>query len=140
MEQLLDFGWYYKAPYDFEHKQWTLFAYLKKVDDAFCNKVFSPYLLHTEKLAEDMSVSLDFIQSFEKGITKRGLLFQMEGLYKVDTPPDRPEDFSTIIEVIEFSIPLMNQRVELGNKLIKKFPNIVLHSRLDNWQRRDDIS
>ena len=128
--ELLDFGWYYQTPFDVEHKQWTLFAYLKKVDDAFCNKIFSPYLLHTEALADDMAVSLDYIHSFEKGITKKGLLFQMEGLHKVEHPPQRSEDFSIIVEVLQFSIPLLQQRVDLGNTLVRKYPNVILHSRL----------
>ena len=123
---LLDFGWYYSAPYDVEHKRWILFDYLKKVDDAFCAKVFSPYLLHTESLAEDMKMSSDFIRSFEKKITTKSLLFSTEGIYLVKNPPKRPEDLEIILKVVEFSIPLLMQRVELGNRLLKKFPPTLL--------------
>lgn len=127
MDGLLSFDWYYSEPYDFEHKQWILFDYLKKIDDAFCVKKFSPYLLHTEGLTDNMRMTLEYIRSFEKGITKQSLLFSTEGIYLVKQPPKRPDDFVVIIDVMEFSIPLLQQRIDLGNKLIKRFPPGLLY-------------
>ena len=125
--QLLKYSWYYEIPIDFEHKQWILFSYLKKVDDAFYNKVFSPWLLHTEKIAEDMKTSLDYIDSFKKKITKKSLLITMEGIsWQTQKPSDK--EIEVVEEILNFSIPLLEQRIDFGRKLFKKYPSI-LHDK-----------
>lgn len=121
---LLDNAWYYKEPIDFEHKQWVLFAYLKKVDDAFYSRIFSPWLLHTEKLTDDMKISLEYLESFERGITKKSILFSFEGISMVDNKPSTKE-INTVKEIVLFSIPLLEQRVSLGRKLHSQYPTIL---------------
>lgn len=125
--KLIQHSWYYQNPIDFEHKQWILFAYLKNVDDAFYNRVFSPWLLHTEKIVDDMRISLEYLQSFKKKITKRSLFISMEGLSWIDSKPNE-KDTEVIEEILKFSIPLLDQRIDLGRKLFTKYPTI-LHDK-----------
>lgn len=124
MEILLSEDWYYQPPIDVEHKQYKLFSYLKKVDEAFYDHIFSPYLLHTEKLVEEMRTSRDIIVNFQESITPKKLIFSWEGLYLKKDPP-KMEELTTVIEVLDFSIPLLIQRVDLGKKLHKRFKGIL---------------
>lgn len=122
--ELLEIDWYYKPPIDFEHKQWTLFAYLRDVDDSFNHHVFSPYLLHSEKLVEEMRVSFRNINSFNQTLSPKKLVFNWEGLFLMKDPP-KMKEIETIMEVLDFSIPLLSQRVDLGKKLHRKFPGLL---------------
>jgi hypothetical protein len=127
---LLDHSWYYKHPIDFEHKQWTLFAYLQKVDEAFYSRIFSPWLLHTEKLCEDMKISLQYLESFKKGITKKSVLFSFEGIQLVEQKPVTNKEVDIVEEIVKFSIPLLDQRVSLGRKLHSQYPTILYDKEL----------
>lgn len=127
---LLDHSWYYKHPIDFEHKQWTLFAYLQKVDEAFYGRIFSPWLLHTEKLCEDMKISLQYLESFKKGITKKSVLFSFEGIQLVEQKPVTNKEVDIVEEIVKFSIPLLDQRVSLGRKLHSQYPTILYDKEL----------
>ena len=125
--QLLKYSWYYESPIDFEHKQWVLFAYLKKVDEAFYSKIFSPWLLHTEKISDDMKMSLGYIESFRNKITKKSLFITMEGLsWRTEKPAETETEI--VEEILKFSIPLLDQRIDFGRKLFKKYPTI-LHDK-----------
>jgi len=127
---LLDHSWYYRHPIDFEHKQWTLFAYLQKVDEAFYSRIFSPWLLHTEKLCEDMKISLQYLQSFKQGITKKSVLFSFEGIQLVEQKPVTNKEVDIVEEIVKFSIPLLDQRVSLGRKLHSQYPTILYDKEL----------
>lgn len=127
---LLDHSWYYKDPIDFEHKQWVLFAYLQKVDDAFYKRIFSPWLLHTEKLTEDMRISLEYLVSFQKGINKKSILFSIEGISLIDIKPKTNKEIDIVEEIVRFSIPLLEQRIELGKKLHTQYPTILYDREL----------
>jgi hypothetical protein len=126
---LLEHSWYYKNPIDFEHKQWTLFSYLKKVDEAFYSKIFSPWLLHTESLSDDMRMSLQYLEGFKKGIIKKSILFSFEGI-KVLENNIKDKQIETVEEIVRFSIPLLDQRIQLGKELHKKYPTILYGKEL----------
>lgn len=127
---LLDLSWYYKNPIDFEYKQWILFAYLKKVDEAFYNKIFSPWLLHTEKLTEDMRLSLQYLEGFKKGLVKKSIFFSFEGISLVESNPISNKEIEVVEEVVRFSIPLLDQRIDLGRKLHSQYPTILYDTEL----------
>jgi hypothetical protein len=127
---LLDHSWYYKAPIDFEYKQWILFAYLQKLDEAFYSRIFSPWLLHTEKLSDDMKISLQYLESFKKGITKKSILFSFEGISVVENKPISNKEIDIVEEIVRFSIPLLDQRIELGRKLHSQYPTILYDKEL----------
>jgi len=127
---LLEHSWYYKDPIDFEYKQWILFAYLQKVDEAFYSRIFSPWLLHTEKLTDDMKVSLQYLESFKKGITKKSILFSFEGISIVENKPISNKEIDTVEEVVRFAIPLLDKRKDLGRKLHAQYPTILYDKEL----------
>lgn len=124
MSTLLGDTWYYEPPIDFEHKQYVLFAYLKLVDEAFYKSIFSPYLLHTEKLVEEMKISSENIKNFEKKITAQKFINSWEGLYLMKQPP-KIHELSIVIDIIDFSIPLLSFRVELGKDLFRRSPKLL---------------
>lgn len=125
MGELLEIDWYYRSPIDFEHKQYKLFSYLQKCDSSFYDRVFSPYLLHTEKIVCEMEFTLQNMKTFERETTKKSLFFSLEGLYLREDGIPKPEELETVEEIIKFSLPLLNQRVELGKQLHKKYPAIL---------------
>jgi hypothetical protein len=127
---LLDLSWYYKNPIDFEYKQWILFAYLKRVDDSFYNKIFSPWLLHTEKLSNDMKISLMYLENFKKGMIKKSILFSFEGISSVENKPVTNKEIEIVEEIVKFSLPLLDQRIDLGRKLHSKYPTILYDTEL----------
>ncbi len=127
---LLKHAWYYDPPIDFEHKQWILFAYLQKVDEAFYSRIFSPWLLHTEKITDDMKISLNYLESFKRGITKKSILFSFEGISMIEEKPKTIKEIDIIQEIVEFSIPLLEQRIDLGRKLHSKYPTILYDNDL----------
>jgi hypothetical protein len=127
---LLDLSWYYKNPIDFEYKQWILFAYLKKVDDAFYSKIFSPWLLHTEKLSEDMKISLQYLEGFKNGLVKKSILFSFEGISIAENKPVSNKEIEIVEEIVKFSIPLLDQRIDLGRKLHSQYPTILYDTEL----------
>lgn len=125
MGDLLEVDWYFQPPIDFEHKQYLLFAYLQKCDNAFYERIFSPYLLHTEKIVNEMQFTLQNIKNFERGVAKKSLFFSLEGLYIREEGIPKLEEIGVVEEVIEFSLPLLSQRIDLGSKLSKKYPKIL---------------
>ena len=125
MADLLEINWYFSHPIDFEHKQYTLFSYLQKCDSSFYEHIFSPYLLHTEKMVAEMESTIQNIKNFESGVTKKSLFMSLEGLYLRDEGIPKIKEIETVEEIIEFCLPLLYQRVELGNKLSKRYPNIL---------------
>lgn len=124
-QKLLDHSWYYKSPIDFEHKKWVLFAYLQNVDEAFSKRIFSPWLLRTEKITEDMIISLDYIKEFKKGSITKSILFSFEGIASMEKKPDSLEEIDIIEEILEFSIPLLKERIKEGKKLHYEYPTIL---------------
>lgn len=123
-QELLKEMWFCESPIDFEHKSYKLMAYLTRVDTAFSEKVFSPYLLHTERLVDDIRGTMQRIDEFSLMLTKRHVVFLNGGIfYNHETP--RVEELDVIREILEFSMPLLVQRVELGRTLHRKFPAIL---------------
>ena len=125
MGELLEIDWYYQSPIDFEHKQYKLFSYLQRCDSSFYDRVFSPYLLHTEKIVCEMEVTLQNIKNFERATTKKSLFFSLEELYLREEGVPKPEELGTVEEIINFSLPLLNQRISLGKQLHKKYPSLL---------------
>lgn len=125
MEELLEIDWYYQSPIDFEHKQYKLFSYLQKCDSAFYERVFSPYLLHTEKIVTEMEMTLENIKNFERSAVKKSIFFSLEGLYLREDGLPKIEELEVVGEIIEFSLPLLSQRIDLGKRLHKKYPTIL---------------
>ena len=117
MGQIIPITWYTESPIDFEHKQYVLLSYLQIVDSSFIQKKLSPHFLHMEKMVVDM---LKFQQSFEL-MKKR---FDKERYIFFDDNPKLINEKNILVEeineIIEFSIPQIRTRIDLGGSILKK--------------------
>ncbi len=117
MIDILPIGWYFESPIDYEHKQYVLLGYLLKVDSSFLEKQLSPHLLHLEKLTKEL---LEFENSFvdiKKKFDKNRYIYFSDNSMLVG------EDnilIYEIKEIVDFSIPQIRTRIDLGYKILGK--------------------
>ena len=123
--ELLSLTWWMDSPIDYEYKQYILLDYLQKIERHFYNKDFSPYLLHTEKLYEEMDISQQFIEAFEESITLTHVSMKNNLLGWEKTKPISIKELDEIKKILSFSIPLLKEKVNLGKKLWKDTPTIL---------------
>jgi hypothetical protein len=121
--ELLSLDWYISPPIDFEQKQYMLYAYLQTVDRSFLKLKVSPHLLHLERLKDGMERFYQSFNNFEKELDAR--------TYKwFDNPLMQGRDNQTlneIIDIVDFSIPLVNGKILQGYKILKKNDNQLLY-------------
>jgi len=122
---MLALDWYITHPIDFEHKHYLLLDWTQKVDLAFRDRQLSPYLLWTESLLKELhnfnNNRIHFQTSLEKKIIQNN-----EGLLSYNIiKPETPEWLEKVIEIIDFSAPVLQSRIDLGYNLLKKFPQIL---------------
>ena len=89
-------------PIDFEYKQYILLDYLQKIENHFINKDFSPYLLHTEKLYEEMAINLEFIDAFEEEMTSSHIVFSQKGIGWEDTELPTIKELEEMKSILKF--------------------------------------
>lgn len=119
---ILPIDWYIQPPIDFEHKQYILLAYLLKVDESFMNKKLSPFLLNMESVVNEL---YNFKNSY---IDMRNKFDKTRYIYIEDNSKLVGEDNKFIIEIneiVEFSIPMVKTRIELGNSILKKTKQVL---------------
>lgn len=121
---LLEINWWYKNPIDFEHKKWTLMAYLKKMDESFYDKKFSPLLLHSETLLSDMILSKERIVDFTEDLTEKVIIFENNYIYNEIKKPEMGE-LRTYLNILDYSIPLLGNKIDFGWELWKDNPSIL---------------
>lgn len=124
MEKLLDSDWWLKDPVDFEHKKWLFLAYLKRLDDAFYALKFSPWLLHSDNLFREMNASYQAILNFNNDLMRDVLVIKDDVFYFTK---ERPQELciETFTSILEFSIPLLENKIEFGWKLWRDSPTIL---------------
>lgn len=119
--ELLPIQWYFQPPIDFEHKEYTLYAYLKNVDESFRLRKLSPHLLHIEKLLHELNLFQNNINQFHKEIDKRTYKYfdnpLIDNLYN--------ENINTIVDIVNFSIPQLDGRLLHGKSLFKRYNQIL---------------
>ena len=123
--ELLKLTWWMEEPIDYEYKQYILLDYLQKIEKLFINREFSPYLLHTEKLYEEMAISLEFIDNFEDEMTKNTLVFTQTGVEMEENKLPTIKDLEEMKLVLRFSVPLLKEKVKFGKNLWKESPTIL---------------
>jgi len=121
---MLNLDWYFQEPIDFEHKNYILLAYLQEVDFSFSQKKLSPYLLHTELLVKDMKFFIGAEFELRKKFIGDLKSFDLErGLIREEFMKN--ETLDEIRDIVKYSIPLLESKVDLGFKLLKKYPQIL---------------
>tara|TARA_B100001093_G_scaffold191886_1_gene184374 strand:- start:4119 stop:4499 length:381 start_codon:yes stop_codon:yes gene_type:complete len=124
--ELLSLTWWIESPIDYEYKQYVLLDYLQKIERHFYNKDFSPYLLHTEKLYEEMDISLQFLETFEESITITKLKIKNEAIMGLEkNKPISFKELEEVKDILKFSIPKIKEKLQLGKELWKNTPTIL---------------
>lgn len=118
---MLDIDWYSKSPIDFEYKNWTLLAYLKEIDESYSVLKLSPYLLWTEKLVYELKTFEKMESQMSKLISKKSIDFKSFKIKEVIVGGEIKE----VIEIVNYSIPLLESKIKLGYKLFDKYPQIL---------------
>lgn len=114
---LISLDWYYESPIDFEHKQYVLFSYLQKVDESFLKKTLSPHLLHMERMVfELMKFRVEYYKTILEFDKNRYIYFN-------DNPKlenEKNDMIDEIKEIVDFSIPQIESRINFGYKILEK--------------------
>ena len=119
--ELLPVDWYFQPPIDFEHKEYTLCAYLQRVDSSFLKRKLSPHLLHLEKLIRELEGFYKNTNGFLHSLESRKYKFFDNPI--LNNPTE--DEIKTVIEVVELSIPQMDSRIVHGQKLLSKYRQIL---------------
>jgi hypothetical protein len=121
---MLKFDWYLEEPIDFEHKNYILLHYLQEIDKSFSERKLSPYLLHTQNLVIDMKRFREIEESIRKNFKSELISFNLQtGLIRKKEDEFKP--LKEILEVIDFSIPQLEAKIQFGFKLLTKYPQII---------------
>jgi hypothetical protein len=121
---MLKFDWFAEAPIDFEHKNYVLLSYLKEIDEAYSYHKLSPYLLYTEKLVQDMKFFQDNEWRFTNSLWTPIVSFNLQtGIRRREV--QKGEEMKEIIEIVHYSIPLLESKVNLGWKLLERYPQVL---------------
>ena len=116
MQELLPITWYTEEPLDLEYKEYLLLAYLQKVENSFQEKILSPHLLHMERMIDEMLIFEACFKEIQKTFDKnRYVYFENVKLQGEDNSL-----INEIKELVQFSIPQVQTRVNHGYKILKK--------------------
>lgn len=116
MGEIIPITWYIESPIDFEYKQYVLLSYLQIVDKSFMNKKLSPHFLHMEKMIDEMMYFKESLNDVKKIFdSNRYLYFDNEKLQG-----ENNQLVEEIIEIVEFSLPQVKTRINLGKTILSK--------------------
>lgn len=116
--------WFYEPPIDFEHKHYILLQYLSDIDKSYSLLKLSPYLLVTENIIESMKDFRGNLKKQKKLIVGKTIGFSLEKGIITEEPEDVPQ-IVEIGEIVDYSLPLLESKVKIGYKLLKKYPQIL---------------
>lgn len=120
---MLNLSWYYESPIDFEHKHYLLLDYVMEIDQSYSSLKLSPYLLWTERLVYDMSVFLINYNSFNLQMKKD--IDYMQGLEIIYKEVKQLDGIKEILEIVDYSKPILDSKIMMGYKLFEKYPQIL---------------
>ena len=121
---MLEFGWFCKDPIDFEHKNYLMLSYFQEVDGAFAIHRLSPYLLWMEKLELDMQFYRKNFGDF-KGSLKRDIVGFSWNTGIQYSPVEEIKELEEVIKIIDYSLPLFHDKIQLGYSLNERFPQFL---------------
>jgi hypothetical protein len=124
-------NWFLEDPLDIEHKNYTLLSYLKDVKEQFNIKKLYPYLAelvnHCNTLLEIKYSKQKLSKEFKKNIV--GFDFsKMEIVY--EDIFNQSFELSYIDDIIQLSIPLMNETILDGKAIYDKVESEITISEL----------
>jgi len=121
---MLPLNFYLLPPIDFEYKYLLLCGYLRDLDDSFKNKKLSPYLFWTEKLVQDMKKFDKEFKEFDSSLKREivGFSWKYGIVYEEKKTMREIED---IMELIDYSVPILESKIQQGYKIQQKFPQFL---------------
>jgi len=121
---MLELNWFINPCIDFEYQNYILLNYLSEIDKSYSNRILSPYLLYTEKLISELDIFKINVKLFEKEIKRDIIGFSLSSgiIYSEIKTPDKLKE---VIEIVEWSKPLLESKLKLGYKLFEKYPQIL---------------
>ncbi len=121
---LLPLNFYYSDPIDFEHKNYLLLAYLHRLDESFSLHKLSPYLLWTEKLVDEIKVFGNNYRYMSANLKRSIVGFSWESGIKYEEQ-EKINELVEVMEIVQYSLPQLESRVQLGYKLNTKYPQFL---------------
>ena len=122
---MLSLDWFCQVPLDFEHKNYLLLQYLKLVDDSFSVRKLSPYLLWTEKLVKELVDFQSKSNSFEMNLRTDIKSIDLANLKIIRKEIQKNNEIEVVFETVEYSTPLLQSKIDLGYKLLNKYPQLL---------------
>jgi hypothetical protein len=122
---MLQLDWFYQTPLDFEHKNYLLLQYLKKVDDSYSEHHLSPYLLWTEKLLSELKTFEHNSNILESKIRRDIISIDLGKIKIIKEEVKKTDEIKIVFEIVEYSTPLLQSKIKLGYKLLDKYPQIL---------------
>jgi len=119
--ELLEINWYIQPPVDFEHKEYLLYAFLQKVDQSYQKRVVSPYLLHMERVKNDMEKFKENIIGFRNDLNR----VRYRWFDNTKLEGENNELVEVVYEIVDYSLPQIESRIELGKKICKKYNQVL---------------
>lgn len=119
--ELLPPTWYFQTPFDYEMKLFNLLSYLRNVEDSFLIKKLSPHLLHLELMESEL---INFKTSYDNIIINFN---KNQYQFFKNEPIDGLDDnnLPEIYELVEFSIPQIQSKINLGYQIFKTTPQLL---------------
>lgn len=120
---MLGLDWFLSEPIDFEHKNYLLLSYVSELENSYSIRRLSPYLLWTEKLVTELKIFKENLQNFESSLRR-----EVVGISNLDLIYDeikKPRKMDELIEIVDYSKPILESKLEIGYKLFKKYPQVL---------------
>ncbi len=120
---MLGLDWFLSEPIDFEHKNYLLLSYVSELENSYSIRRLSPYLLWTEKLVTELKIFKENLQNFEGSLRREVVGVSNLGLIYDEIK--KPRKMDELIEIVDYSKPILESKLEVGYKLFKKYPQVL---------------
>ncbi len=121
---MLSVDWFIEPPMDFEQKNYLLLDYVQQIDNSFKVQKLSPYILHTEKIVEEMNRFKENRLRMRDALRKKKLNLSRK-IHWIVTEVDETIEMKAVVEVVDYSMPILESKLVLGYKLLEKYPQIL---------------
>ena len=121
---MITVDWFIEPPMDFEHKNYMLLDYVQQIDNSFKVQKLSPYLLYTEKIISEMTLFKEGRDRMREALQKKKLNLS-KTIHWIVTDVEETDEMKTVVEVVDYSLPILESKLILGYKLLKKYPQIL---------------
>jgi type I restriction-modification system DNA methylase subunit len=121
---MLSVNWFIEPPMDFEQKNYLLLDYVQQIDNSFKVQKLSPYILHTEKIVEEMNRFKENRLKMRDALRKKKLNLSRK-IHWIVTEVDETVEMKAVVEVVDYSMPILESKLVLGYKLLEKYPQIL---------------